>query len=87
MTSKFPDFHFAFINVLWKVKRECMGGLFCIENLLELGIKKPFFKKLWILQIPKIPINIRTKKCFYRSDIETHKNPKCKDKIELKFAI
>ena len=26
-------------------------------------------------------------KCSYRNDIETHKKPKSKEKIELKFAI
>ena len=26
-------------------------------------------------------------KCSYRNDIETHKKPKSKEKMELKFAI
>ena len=29
----------------------------------------------------------RTYKCPYRNDIETHKMPKSKEKIELKFPI
>ena len=41
---KFSDFQFVFINVLWKFKRNCMIGLFCTANLLNVGRKKMFFK-------------------------------------------
>ena len=44
-TLKFSDFQF----VLWKIKSNCMSGLFCIANLLELGKKKYIFLILWIL--------------------------------------
>ena len=37
-TLKFSDFQF----VLWKIKSNCMKGLFCIGNLLGVGRKKPF---------------------------------------------
>ena len=37
MTLKF------LLTVLWKTKSNCMSGLFCIANLLELGRKKNFF--------------------------------------------
>ena len=40
MTLKFSDFQFVFINVLWKITRKCMRGLFCIANLLEVSRKK-----------------------------------------------
>ena len=40
MTLEFSDFQF---NVLWKIKHNCISGLFCIAHLLEEG-KKTFFK-------------------------------------------
>ena len=50
MTLKFSDFKFVFINVLWKITRKCMRGLFCIANLLEVSRKKKHvFLILWVL--------------------------------------
>ena len=40
LTLNFSDFQFVFIKVLWKIKRNCMSGLFCIANLLEVDRKK-----------------------------------------------
>ena len=48
-TLKFSDFQFAFFNVLWKIKHDYIGGLFCIANLLEVDRKKNIFLILWIL--------------------------------------
>ena len=45
---KFSDFQFVFINVLGKIKRNSMSGLFCIANLLEVG-RKTHFLISWIL--------------------------------------
>ena len=39
MTLKFLGFQFIVINVLWKIKRNCMSGLFCIANVVEEGRK------------------------------------------------
>ena len=41
-TLKFSKFQFVFINVLWKIKRNCLSGLFCIVNLFEVSRKKHF---------------------------------------------
>ena len=43
-TSKFSDVQFAFVNILRKIKCNCMTGLFCIANLLKVGRKKHFRK-------------------------------------------
>ena len=43
LTMKFLDLQFVFTNVLWKIKRNCMIGLFCIANLIEVGRKKTLF--------------------------------------------
>ena len=40
MTFKFSDFQFVFINVLWKIKGNCMSRLFSIADLLVVGKKK-----------------------------------------------
>ena len=62
MTLKFSDyFQFVFINVFWKIKRDCMSVSFCIANLLEVGRKiitilriLTTSKRKWILYlIPK----------------------------------
>ena len=47
-TLKLLGFQLVFINVLRKIIRNCMSGLFCIANLLEVGGEKNFFN-LWIL--------------------------------------
>ena len=44
MILKFLDFQYVFVNVLLKISSNCMSGLFCIANLLEIGRKKIFFK-------------------------------------------
>ena len=44
MTLKFSDFQFVLIKVLWKIKCNCMSGLFCIANLLKVGRKMHSFK-------------------------------------------
>ena len=56
-TLKFSDFQF----VLWKIKSNCMSGLFYIANLLEVGWKKFFFLILWIL----IPFKPKWSKIFH----------------------
>ena len=38
-SAKISDIQF----VLWKMKSNCMNGLFCIANLLEVDRKKTFF--------------------------------------------
>ena len=43
MILKFSDFEFVFINVLWKIKRNCTSGLFGIPNLLEVVRKNMYF--------------------------------------------
>ena len=42
----FQIFSLVFINVYRKVKRNCMSGLFCIANLLEVDRKKHFSTKM-----------------------------------------
>ena len=42
-TLKLLGFQLDFFNVLRKIIRNCMSGLFCMENLLEAGGKKHFF--------------------------------------------
>ena len=56
-TLKFSDFKL----VLWKIKSNCMSGLFYIANLLEVGRKKIFFLILWIL----IPFKPKWSKIFH----------------------
>ena len=89
-TLKFSDFQFVFINVLWKIKRNCISGFFCNANLWEAVRKKQFFKAVYLLQTKmkqNIPIINVGEKRSYRNDIETHMKPKSKEKIELRFAI
>ena len=43
MILKFLDFQYVFVNVLLKISSNCMSGLFCIANLLEMGRNKIFF--------------------------------------------
>ena len=57
LSLKFSDFQF----VLWKIKSNCMSGLFYIANLLEVGRKKIFFLILWIL----IPFKPKWSKIFH----------------------
>ena len=62
MTLKFSDSQFVFINVLWKITRKCMRGLFCIANLLEVSRKKKHvFLILWVLT----PSNQTEEKYFH----------------------
>ena len=42
ITLKFLGFQFIF-TVLWKVKQNCMGELFCTASLLEVSRKKHFY--------------------------------------------
>ena len=89
-TLKFSDFQFVFINVLWKIKRNCISGFFCNANLWEAVRKKQFFKAVYLLQTKmkqNIPIINVGEMRSYRNDIETHMKPKSKEKIELRFAI
>ena len=37
---KFSDFQF----VLWKIKSNCISGLFCVANLFDLGRKNIVFQ-------------------------------------------
>ena len=70
-TLKFSDFKF----VLWKIKSNCMSGLFYIANLLEVGGKKFFFLILWIL----IPFKPKWSKIFH---------DKCYNKsVPIKLAL
>ena len=38
-----------FLSTVRKIRRNCMSGLFCIANLLEMGTKKVFFLIVCIL--------------------------------------
>ena len=50
MILKFLDFQYVFVNVLLKISSNCMSGLFCIANLLEMGRKKKFFLNFYGFQ-------------------------------------
>ena len=39
----FQTFSLFLLTGLWKIKCNCMSGLFCIANLLEVDWKKAFF--------------------------------------------
>ena len=84
MNLKFSDFQFAFcfFTVLEKIKPDCMSGLFCILNLLEVGRKKHFMD--FHCRLTKRKQNILIMK---RKDIETRKKAKSKEKIDIKFSI
>ena len=81
MTLKFSDFQFIFINVLWKIKRNCMSGLYC--KFIGGGQKeKQFFNfmnfnpyQTKIKQNISI-INIKTKLFFLEMTLKLGKNRK-----------
>ena len=50
---KFSDLQFVFVYTLWKIKRNCMNGLFCMTNLLEVGRIKHFQVTLELLKSQK----------------------------------
>ena len=43
-----------FLSTVRKIRRNCMSGLFCIANLLEMGTKNTFFLIVCILTPSKL---------------------------------
>ena len=92
MILNFSGFQIVFLTVLQKIKRNCISGLFCIVNLLELVRKNLFFqfngfKPLQTKFKQNISVINVKQKCFYKKDIETHKKLKSEKekKQQLRF--
>ena len=63
----------SFFNVLWKIKRNYINGLFRIANLLKVGKKKNIFWKFYGFERPpnQNVVKYFHNKCSYRNFIET----------------